>query len=112
MQLRVGEAQGARTGVLRASKPRSVAARAAKEVTLLDYGAGNVRSVRNAITKLGYTIKDVGPLPAAPVARPPRAAGAAGRVRCYRTACAVPMACSHGAACRWRSPPTSPPRTG
>lgn len=32
---------------------------AAKEVTLLDYGAGNVRSVRNAITKLGYTIKDV-----------------------------------------------------
>jgi hypothetical protein len=32
---------------------------AAKEVTLLDYGAGNVRSVRNAIKKLGYTIKDV-----------------------------------------------------
>ncbi|GAX76470.1 hypothetical protein CEUSTIGMA_g3915.t1 [Chlamydomonas eustigma] len=31
----------------------------AKEVTLLDYGAGNVRSVRNAIKKLGYTIKDV-----------------------------------------------------
>lgn len=30
-----------------------------KEVTLLDYGAGNVRSVRNAIKKLGYTIKDV-----------------------------------------------------
>lgn len=29
------------------------------EVTLLDYGAGNVRSVRNAIHKLGYTIKDV-----------------------------------------------------
>jgi hypothetical protein len=28
-------------------------------VTLLDYGAGNVRSVRNAIKKLGYTIKDV-----------------------------------------------------
>ena len=28
-------------------------------VTLLDYGAGNVRSVRNAITKLGYTVKDV-----------------------------------------------------
>jgi hypothetical protein len=26
---------------------------------LLDYGAGNVRSVRNAIKKLGYTIKDV-----------------------------------------------------
>lgn len=30
-----------------------------KEVTLLDYGAGNVRSVRNAIKRLGYTIKDV-----------------------------------------------------
>ena len=26
---------------------------------MLDYGAGNVRSVRNAIKKLGYTIKDV-----------------------------------------------------
>lgn len=32
---------------------------AAKEVTLLDYGAGNVRSVRNAIKALGYTIKEV-----------------------------------------------------
>lgn len=30
-----------------------------KKVTLLDYGAGNVRSVRNAITKLGYAIEDV-----------------------------------------------------
>jgi len=29
------------------------------EVTLLDYGAGNVRSVRNAIRHLGYTVKDV-----------------------------------------------------
>ncbi|MGW8161563.1 MAG: imidazole glycerol phosphate synthase subunit HisH, partial [Desulfobulbales bacterium] len=28
-------------------------------VTLLDYGAGNVRSVRNAILKLGYAVKDV-----------------------------------------------------
>jgi hypothetical protein len=28
-------------------------------VTLLDYGAGNVRSVRNAIKRLGWTIKDV-----------------------------------------------------
>jgi glutamine amidotransferase/cyclase len=28
-------------------------------ITLLDYGAGNVRSVRNAIIKLGYTVKDV-----------------------------------------------------
>ncbi|GLC37575.1 Imidazole glycerol phosphate synthase hisHF [Pleodorina starrii] len=32
---------------------------ASREVTLLDYGAGNVRSVRNAIKKLGYTIRDV-----------------------------------------------------
>lgn len=30
-----------------------------REVTLLDYGAGNVRSVRNAIRKLGYSIKEV-----------------------------------------------------
>lgn len=29
------------------------------EVTLLDYGAGNVRSVRNAIKKLGYNLKEV-----------------------------------------------------
>ena len=28
-------------------------------VTLLDYGAGNVRSVRNAIRFLGFDIKDV-----------------------------------------------------
>jgi len=28
-------------------------------VTLLDYGAGNVRSVRNAIRKLGFAVKDV-----------------------------------------------------
>ncbi|MFO7966587.1 MAG: imidazole glycerol phosphate synthase subunit HisF [Archaeoglobaceae archaeon] len=28
-------------------------------VTLLDYGAGNVRSIRNAIKKHGYSIKDV-----------------------------------------------------
>ena len=27
-------------------------------ITLLDYGAGNVRSVRNAIKKLGYDVKD------------------------------------------------------
>jgi len=32
------------------------------EVTLLDYGAGNVRSVRNAIKKLGYNLKEVTPL--------------------------------------------------
>ncbi len=28
-------------------------------ITLLDYGAGNVRSLRNAIGKLGYEVKDV-----------------------------------------------------
>ncbi|KAH7280326.1 hypothetical protein KP509_37G061500 [Ceratopteris richardii] len=28
-------------------------------VTLLDYGAGNVRSIRNAIQRLGYHINDV-----------------------------------------------------
>ncbi len=28
-------------------------------ITLLNYGAGNVRSVRNAIKKLGYTVRDV-----------------------------------------------------
>ena len=34
----------------------------AGEVTLLDYGAGNVRSVRNAVRQLGYTLKEVGQL--------------------------------------------------
>ena len=29
------------------------------EVSLLDYGAGNVRSVRNAIAHLGFAIRDV-----------------------------------------------------
>jgi hypothetical protein len=38
-----------------------VSAGSSREVTLLDYGAGNVRSVRNAIKKLGFTIKDVSP---------------------------------------------------
>ena len=28
-------------------------------ITLLDYGAGNVRSVRNAIARLGHTVRDV-----------------------------------------------------
>ncbi|KDD74280.1 hypothetical protein H632_c1434p0, partial [Helicosporidium sp. ATCC 50920] len=42
-------------------RARSVRARASgsREVTLLDYGAGNVRSVRNAIARLGYQVKDV-----------------------------------------------------
>ena len=39
---------------------RANAASASKgEVSLLDYGAGNVRSVRNAMQKLGYTVKDI-----------------------------------------------------
>lgn len=29
------------------------------KVSLLDYGAGNVRSVRNAITTIGYEIEDI-----------------------------------------------------
>ncbi|RLN44924.1 hypothetical protein BBJ28_00024224, partial [Nothophytophthora sp. Chile5] len=29
------------------------------EVTVLDYGAGNVRSVKNAIRAAGHTVKDV-----------------------------------------------------
>jgi imidazole glycerol-phosphate synthase len=37
----------------------TVAGSSSREVTLLDYGAGNVRSVRNAIKRLGWTIKDV-----------------------------------------------------
>ena len=40
--------------------PVLVAAAESKgEVTLLDYGAGNVRSVRNAIQALGFTVKSV-----------------------------------------------------
>ena len=31
----------------------------ARTVTLLDYGAGNVRSIRNAINRLGWSIRDV-----------------------------------------------------
>ena len=40
-------------------KATRIACSGQKEVTLLDYGAGNVRSVRNAILKLGYTLKEV-----------------------------------------------------
>ncbi|XP_011047409.1 PREDICTED: imidazole glycerol phosphate synthase hisHF, chloroplastic-like [Populus euphratica] len=42
--------------------PRNLSVRASTDdsvVTLLDYGAGNVRSVRNAIRHLGFHIKDV-----------------------------------------------------
>ena len=45
-------------------RPRSglacvASAVADKECWLLDYGAGNVRSIRNAIQYLGYTVRDV-----------------------------------------------------
>lgn len=39
----------------------AAAADSNKEVWLLDYGAGNVRSVRNAIKYLGYNVRDVRP---------------------------------------------------
>uniref|UniRef100_A0A803LHR7 Glutamine amidotransferase domain-containing protein n=1 Tax=Chenopodium quinoa TaxID=63459 RepID=A0A803LHR7_CHEQI len=38
---------------------RAVAGGGDNAVTLLDYGAGNVRSLRNAIRRLGFDIKDV-----------------------------------------------------
>ena len=45
------------------AKRRRLAASASsdghKQVTLLDYGAGNVRSVRNALKRLGYEVRDV-----------------------------------------------------
>ena len=47
-------------GAIRAPGPiRVFAAESRGEVTLLDYGAGNVRSVRNAIQALGFTVKSV-----------------------------------------------------
>ena len=56
-----GRAIRATTAAQRERSARSAAAQAApdRDVFLLDYGAGNVRSVRNAITKLGYNIRDV-----------------------------------------------------
>ncbi|KAI3442652.1 uncharacterized protein J3R85_000890 [Psidium guajava] len=49
---------------LKLKSPRAFSVRASSRggesvVTLLDYGAGNVRSVRNAIRYLGFEIKDV-----------------------------------------------------
>ncbi|KAI6687533.1 hypothetical protein NL676_024361 [Syzygium grande] len=49
---------------LKLKSPGAFSVRAASRggdsvVTLLDYGAGNVRSVRNAIRRLGFDIKDV-----------------------------------------------------
>ncbi|KAG4935635.1 hypothetical protein JHK85_050554 [Glycine max] len=48
-------------GNTKPSKSFSVGASSSRDsvVTLLDYGAGNVRSVRNAIRFLGFDIKDV-----------------------------------------------------
>ena len=37
----------------------STTARTRSTVSLLDYGAGNVRSVRNAIIALGYEVEDI-----------------------------------------------------
>ncbi|XP_057724587.1 imidazole glycerol phosphate synthase hisHF, chloroplastic [Arachis stenosperma] len=44
---------------VRASSSSSSSSTSDSVVTLLDYGAGNVRSVRNAIKHLGFDIKDV-----------------------------------------------------
>ena len=54
----------ATTDAHRIKRRRSLAAASsseAKQVTLLDYGAGNVRSVRNALKRLGYEVKNVRP---------------------------------------------------
>jgi hypothetical protein len=120
------------------SRQPRVAAHAAgrKEVTLLDYGAGNVRSVRNAIKKLGFAIKDVSVRRAAAAAvavaargRPPTARV---RTRGASTACIgscvagmhvlaaltsaaantqAPKPLAHARHNRSRSRPTSPPPT-
>ena len=55
----IGECSTSRPAPARGQRRSLHVCNAAKEVTLLDYGAGNVRSVRNAIKALGYTIKDV-----------------------------------------------------
>lgn len=44
---------------LYSQRERSRRNRRSTVVSLLDYGAGNVRSVRNAITSLGFDIKDI-----------------------------------------------------
>ncbi|KAG2244841.1 hypothetical protein Bca52824_093313 [Brassica carinata] len=48
---------------LKFKSPRSLSVRASSTsdslVTLLDYGAGNVRSIRNALRHLGFSIKDL-----------------------------------------------------
>jgi hypothetical protein len=59
---RLGAAQVSRSAAVpkrRARVQASASSSGVKEVTLLDYGAGNIRSIRNAIKKLGFAIKDV-----------------------------------------------------
>ena len=52
--------RGARAGAARRARRRALCAAAgAPPVTLLDYGAGNVRSIRNAVKALGYEVVDV-----------------------------------------------------
>lgn len=51
----------ARPSLLGRGRRLRCCASSAQEVTLLDYGAGNVRSVRNAIKRLGFSIKEVRP---------------------------------------------------
>ena len=54
--------QVCRAAPLRSRRMLSVVVSAVdKECWLLDYGAGNVRSVRNAIKHLGYTVNEARP---------------------------------------------------
>ncbi|KAK8966690.1 hypothetical protein KSP40_PGU016189 [Platanthera guangdongensis] len=57
----LASASNLRKPYLEAKMSLSVRALSSEEstVTLLDYGAGNVRSVRNAIKHLGFDVKDV-----------------------------------------------------
>ena len=59
---RAARSRAARRGAVRPSRrcaPLAASADGRQEVTLLDYGVGNVRSVRNAIAHLGYTVREV-----------------------------------------------------
>ena len=53
------EAGGRRSAVAASRSCQRVVAAADKECWLLDYGAGNVRSVRNAVKHLGYNLREV-----------------------------------------------------
>ncbi|CAM8948693.1 unnamed protein product [Rhodiola kirilowii] len=55
----LGENGGVRRAILELEKKLFSPSFLLMFVTLLDYGAGNVRSVRNAIRHLGFQIKDV-----------------------------------------------------